>query len=212
MAREIQELEVFVKEAYLKGCHKNSIERVMLDAGWSAEQARSALQAYAEIEFPIPVPKPRPQLSAKEAFMYLVMFSTLYTSAYHLGSLLFDFIIKAFPDPTDHRIYQHRDSMRWAVSALLIAFPVFLFTSIRITKDLILNPVKRLSPIRRWLTYLTLFIASIILIGDMTTLVYNLLGGELTIRFCLKVTVVGLIAGTIFVFYLRDLRKEEHSL
>ena len=57
--------------------------------------------------------------------------------------------------------------------------------------------------------YLTLFIAAGCLIGDMTTLVYQLLGGELTVRFMLKVIVVGAIAGTVFGYYLHDLRREE---
>ena len=61
------------------------------------------------------------------------------------------------------------------------------------------------------MTYLTLFLAVGFLVGDFTTLVYNALGGELTVRFLLKVVVVAVIAGTIFWYYLRDLRREEHS-
>jgi hypothetical protein len=71
------------------------------------------------------------------------------------------------------------------------------------------DPVKRASKVRRWLTYLTLFASACALIGDVTTLVYNALGGELTIRLVLKVVTVGLIAGTAFVYYLRDLRQDE---
>jgi hypothetical protein len=99
--------------------------------------------------------------------------------------------------------------MRWSVSSLVIAFPIFLFVSNYIGKQLLRNPVKRLSPIRRWLTYITLFIAAGTLIGDLTTLVYNVLGGDLTIRFLLKVITVAIIAGTIFGYYLWDLRREE---
>ncbi|MNC98380.1 hypothetical protein D3C83_163200 [compost metagenome] len=64
---------------------------------------------------------------------------------------------------------------------------------------------------RRWLTYLTLFLAAAVLIGDMITLVYNALGGEITIRFALKVLVAAVISGAIFGFYLRDLRREERE-
>ena len=39
---------------------------------------------------PVPVPRPRPYLSPREAFLYLLMFATLYLSAWHLGSLVFD--------------------------------------------------------------------------------------------------------------------------
>ena len=70
-------------------------------------------------------------------------------------------------------------------------------------------PIKRLSPVRRWLTYLTLFLAAGVLIGDMTTLLYNVLGGEATPRFLCKVLVVAVIAGGIFYYYMQDLRREE---
>jgi hypothetical protein len=47
------------------------------------------------------------------------------------------------------------------------------------------------------------------LLGDTTTLIYNLLGGDITTRFILKVLVVAAIAGSAFTYYLLDLRKEE---
>lgn len=71
------------------------------------------------------------------------------------------------------------------------------------------DPDKRSSKIRKWLTYITLFIAAGVIIGDLITLVYNVLNGELTTRFILKVLTVGGIAGSIFGYYLWDLRKEE---
>jgi hypothetical protein len=58
--------------------------------------------------------------------------------------------------------------------------------------------------VRRWLTYVTLFLAAGVLVGDLITLVYNVLAGELTLRFVLKVLIVGAIAGAIFWFYLRE--------
>jgi len=209
MSSETQGLEAFVKEALLHSSRED-VKKVLLEVGWSPEQATSAINAFADVNFPIPVPKPRPSLSAREAFLYLVLFSTLYLSAYHLGSLIFDFINKVFPDPASsmNRLW-YMDSMRWSVSSLLIAFPIFLFVSNYISKQLLKSPIKRLSPIRRWLTYLTLFVAAGILIADLTTLVYNVLGGELTKRFILKVATVAIIAGTIFGYYLWDLRREE---
>jgi len=209
MSSETQTLEAFVKEALLHSNREN-IERIVIEAGWSPEQATSAISAFANVEFPIPVPRPKPSLSAREAFLYLVMFSTLYLSGYYLGSLLFSFIDKALPDPASSvgRIAL-MDNMRWAVSSLVIAFPIFLFVSNYIGRQLSYKPIKRLSPVRRWLTYLTLFVAAGALIGDLTTLVYNVLGGDLTTRFLLKIIVVTVIAGTVFAYYLWDLRREE---
>ena len=212
MAAAIQPLDAFVRDALLHGASRESIESVLTHAGWTPEQMRDALGAYAEVDFPVPVPKPRPYLSPREAFLYLVLFSTLYLSAYHVGSLLLEFINRAFPDATDP-VYAGgvAQSMRWSVASLLIAFPVFLFVARHLGKDVARNPVKRLSAVRRWLTYLTLFVAATVLIGDLITLVYNLLGGALSTRFVLKALVVGVIAGTIFGYYLRDLRHEEQE-
>jgi hypothetical protein len=78
-------------------------------------------------------------------------------------------------------------------------------------RELARNPAKRLSAVRRWLTYITLFLAAGIVIGDLIAAVYNVLGGELTLRFALKVLVVGAIAGTVFAYYLVDLRHEERE-
>jgi hypothetical protein len=212
MASRTQELEAFVREALLRGLARPDVEQAMLQAGWTADQARGALGAFADVPFPVPVPRPRPSLSAAEAFEYLLMFTTLYISAYHLGSLFFDFINKAFPDPAARfETPWTMDSMRWSTASLVIAFPIFLLISRHIHSAISRDPVKRLSPVRRWLTYLTLFIAASILIGDLTTLVYNVLGGELTIRFALKVVTVGAIAGTIFGYYLRDVRQEDRG-
>lgn len=206
-----QELERFVREALAQGQSKPAITDALLAAGWPAEQAASALDAYADVVFPVAVPKPRPYLSAREAFLYLVLFATLYISAYHLGSLLFDLVNRAFPDAADPAwsVAQGASSMRWSVASLVIAFPVFLFVARYLGKELARSPVKRLSAVRRWLTYLTLFLAAAIVIGDLITLVYNVLGGELSLRFVIKVAVVAVIAGTIFGYYLFDLRHEE---
>ena len=212
MASGTQDLDVFVREALAKGAGREAIENALAAAGWPAAQARSALNGYADVEFPVPVPKPRPYLSAREAFLYLVLFATLYLTAYHLGSLLFDLINRAFPDPamTDFGRQVGR-SMRWSIASVIIAFPVFVYVARHLGRELARNPVKRLSAVRRWLTYLTLFLAATVLIGDMITLVYNVLGGELGIRFVLKVLVVAVIAGTIFGYYLWDMRREERE-
>src|SRR5262249_41296587 len=160
------------------------------------------LDAYAGVSFGIPVPRPRAQLSPREAFLYLLLFTTLYLTCYHLGSLVFDLINRAYPDPADRTFPSLGDSMRWSIAYLVIAFPVFVFLTGYIGKDVSRNPIKRLSPVRRWLTYLTLFVAAAALIGDLTTLVYSILAGELTIRITLKVLVVFIIAGAVFGYYL----------
>ena len=205
------ELLGFVRESLARGLSRADVEQVLVRAGWSSDQVSAALAAFADVEFPLPVPRPKPYLSARDAFMYLLLFSTLYVSAFNLGSLVFEFINHAFPDAAVEtwRTQYARSSIRWSLSALIVAFPVFLYVSWLVGRSVRRDPGKRRSNVRRWLTYLTLFAAACVLIGDFTTLVYNLLGGELTTRFVLKVLTVAIIAGSIFTYYLVDLRVED---
>jgi hypothetical protein len=205
-------LSSFVKEALARGLPREQIAEALRQAGWRGEQIAAALSAYSTVEFALPVPRPRPSLSAREAFLYLLQFSTLYTVAYNLGSLLFDFVNRAYPDPSVDVYADGASSIRWSVSALIVAFPVFMWVSAANARALRAEPSARTSPVRRWLTYLTLFGAACTLIGDVMALVYSALGGELSTRFVLKVVIVGAIAGVIYWYYLGDLRLDEKDL
>ncbi len=205
-----EELHTFVRDALATGASRAGIEEVLTKSGWSPAQAQGALAGFADVAFPIPVPRPRLSLDARDTFLYFVLFSTLYVSAYHFGSLIFEFIHRAFPDPAfSNRSAYVESAVRWSLASLIIAVPVFLFVSNRTSKAIRDDPAKRGSKARRWLTYLTLSVASVVLICDFITLVYNLLSGELSPRFILKVLTVAFIAGGIFTYYLSDLRAEE---
>jgi hypothetical protein len=206
------DLVKFVRDALARGVARAEIEQALRQAGWKPEQVNSALGSFAAVEFPIPVPRPRPSLFAREAFVYLLLFTTLYIVAFNLGSLLFRFINRLFPDPASRQAETFREGIRFSVSALIVGLPVFLYISRLANRSVAQDPSQRASPVRRWLTYLTLFLAACVLIGDFTGLVYNLLGGELTVRFVLKVLTVGAISGTLFWYYLSDLRSDEKSL
>jgi hypothetical protein len=205
MATNLQE---FVKEAIGRKIPRSKISAALKKAGWQEDEIAAVLGAYAEIDFPIAVPKRKPYLSAREAFLYLVMFFTLYLSAFSFGSLLFTFVNSALPDPL-RPIYDLSRSLRMPTASLIVAFPVFLWISANLRRAIRRDPEKRGSKVRKWLTYITLFIAAGIIIGDLISLLFNLLGGELTTRFVLKVLIVGGIAGVIFGYYLWDLRTEE---
>jgi len=204
------ELVGFVKESLNRGLPRAEVEQVLLRAGWPPEQVKRALSSFSDVDFAIPVPRPVPSVSTRDAFMYLVMFTTLVLSGYSLGDLLFDLINRAFPDPGARAILQPTlQAIRWSLSSLIVAFPVFLYTAWLVSAAIRREPTKRASKVRRQLTYVTLFIASCVLIGDFITVVYNFLGGELTVRFILKVLTVALIAGTTFGYYLWELRRDE---
>jgi hypothetical protein len=202
-------LHDFIDASLRAGKRRDEIQEALAAAGWSREQIGDGLGFFADVPFAVPVPKPRAYLSARDAFFYLLLFGTLYVSAYQFGSLLFHFINLAFPDGLNsYQIPAARRGIRWATASLIVAFPVFLWISLRIGRDLAADPTRRQSAVRRWLTYLTLLVAAGIIVGDSITLVYNLLSGEITTRFMLKVIVVALITGAIFGYYWRSIRKD----
>ena len=207
------ELQPFVKEALEKGFKKPQIREKLEAAGWPEDEIKKALGMYADLEFPIAVPKRMPYLSAREAFLYLVLFMTLYISAIAFGTLIFQYINRWLPDAAalgySYGYDYSLDTIRSATASLIITFPIFLWLSSFLKKAITRDPDKRGSKVRKWLTYLTLFIAAGVIIGDLITLVTNLLGGDLTLRFSLKVFTVLAISGTIFSYYLFDLRNEE---
>jgi len=209
-----EDLVAFVKEGLARGVARPDIETALAQAGWRPAQVANALGTFADITFPVPVPKPRIELSARDAFLYLVLFSTLYITAYSFGTLIFTFINHYVPDPSVQpygitgQAYLAQ-AIRWSVSALIVAAPVLFWMSWITQRDMRCDPIKRLSKVRRWLTYLTLFFGASVLIGDFICIVYYALGGELTLRFVLKAATVGSIAGTIFGNYLTDLRSDE---
>lgn len=139
-----------------------------------------------------------------------MLFSALHIADFNPGSFAFQFIEKAFPDPdAPENAATARDVIRWAISFLMVTVPVFAYLFRLTRREIRQDPSNRASKIRRWLTYLTLFIAAGVLTGDVTGLIYNFLGGETTVRFVLKAFTIGAIAGAIFVYYLRDLRQDE---
>ncbi len=142
--------------------------------------------------------------------MHLLAIVTLYWSAISFTTLIWQFINKWFPDAlTDQYSSSSATGLiRFSVSALIIVFPVFILVSWYLNKIYRREAEVRDSRIRKWLIYLTLFITSLVIIGDLVTLINTLLGGEVTARFILKALSIIIVAGVIFGYYLNDVRKD----
>lgn len=144
----------------------------------------------------------------KNIFLHLFAFVALYISAVSFGSLLFDYINRWFPDRlAPYYFYEgFSSSLRWAIASLVIVYPLYLVVVWHMKREFTRWPELEASRIRKWLTYFTLFAAAVAIITDLVTLLYNFLGGELSIRFVLKVLAVLFIASVVFAYYLFDAR------
>ena len=150
--------------------------------------------------------------SPKDVFLHLLAIDSLYTSAISFMVLIFQYINVFLPDALENNYYELSsayNSIRWSIASLVVVFPVYVLTSSSLDKGYRKSPAKRDLGIRKWLIYFTLFAAALIIIGDLVTLIYNLLGGELTLRFLLKVATVFFVSGSVFGYYLWDLRKHK---
>lgn len=146
----------------------------------------------------------------RDVFLHLLAIVTLYWSSISFVTLIWQFINKIFPDALTYQYVgdYNLSLIRFTVSAIIIVFPVFILVSWYLNKIYRRESQVRESKIRKWLIYLTLFIASLVIIGDLVSIINTLLGGEITVRFFLKALSIILVAGAIFGYYLDDVRRE----
>ena len=210
-----QTLDIFIREALNRGETRPRISTALIAAGWTQKEVDNALDDYAETDIGLAVPKPRAYVSAREAFLYLVLFILLGVVAWNLGSLLFALIDIAIPDELDNEygfFFGSRDmQIRQAIAGLVVGGPLFAWLALHIRKQRRTNPAMQRSRVRKWLTYIALIIASCTLIGDAISLVYSFLAGELSTRLFLKLLVVAILAGGVFFYFIRDAEQGDSN-
>jgi hypothetical protein len=148
----------------------------------------------------------RPKTEPRDVFMYLLAMSALYVSVYAVITLLFQYVNLFFPDPLDSAGYVS-ETIRWELAELIILFPVYFLSTSVVEREAASDPGKATMRIRRWMLCMTLFLAGLLILGDLVCLIYKFLGGELTARFLLKVTAIVAVAGAIFAYYRSALRR-----
>ncbi|MDO8504568.1 MAG: DUF5671 domain-containing protein, partial [Candidatus Liptonbacteria bacterium] len=148
----------------------------------------------------------------KDFFLHLFTMGLMYYSVGSFINLAFNIIERIFPDIANN--YYSGNSglsvaMRVSIASLIVIFPLYLYLNHYLHKTYEKYPEKKQLRIRKWLTYFTLFVSAIALAGDLVTVIYIFLGGDITTRFILKAVTVLVTAGAVFYYYLTDTKKEE---
>ncbi len=146
----------------------------------------------------------------KDVFLHLLAIITLYASAVAFLVMLFQYINVLIPDPLERGYYQlqgYYSSIRWSISSLIVIFPIYAWAVYYLNKIYSREPEKRNLRIRKWLLNFTVFAAALIMIGDLVTLIYNFLGGDITVRFVLKIAAVFFVAAAVFFYYFWELKS-----
>ncbi len=139
----------------------------------------------------------------KDFFLHLGATVALYIAAGSFINLAFSIINYFNPDALAG--YFYANSVAWPISMLVVLVPTLYVLEWLIARDIAEVSQKRDIWIRRWRIYLTIFLASILMIGDLITLINTYLNGEISSRFVYKVIVVILVAGAIGKYYFFDL-------
>lgn len=148
-----------------------------------------------------------PKVTPKDFFLWAGAMIALYSSAFALVALIFEYINFAFPDPLAYYyVDPYSGAMRFQMAMLIVLVPVTLILMRLIRKDIVLVAEKAEIWVRRWALVLTVFVAGVTVVGDLIALINYFLGGDITTRFILKVAVVLLVAGALFLHFLADLR------
>jgi len=155
----------------------------------------------------LPFTKPASS-TPKDVFQHLLMIVTLYIGVVSLIALLLQYIDVLFPDQLNFYYQGILEGIRLSSSTLVVVTPVFLLMAWLVQREIAADAKKNEIKVRRWLLYLTLFIASITIIVDLVRLVYSFYSGELTAKFTLKVLSVLIVTGAVFLYYLWDLRGQ----
>ena len=145
---------------------------------------------------------------AKDVFAYLLTFVMLYIGVVSFITLLWQIINVQFPDPAQFYYQSSYDVMRNAIASLIVVWPVFLVMTRFIDKDIRKHHEKAEIWVRRWLTYLTIFVSAITIIVDLITLINSFLSGELKLQFVFKVLVILVVAGAVFGYEFWNLKRE----
>lgn len=147
----------------------------------------------------------------RDVFLHLLAMVTLYWSAISFITLCWQYVNYFYPDVLNYGYYDFSGSIRFAISSLIIVFPIFLLVSWFLNKIYAKESQVRESKVRKWLIYLTLFVAALVIIGDLVYVINYFIGGDTTPRFLLKALSIIVVAGVVFGYYLDDVRRSAPS-
>ncbi|NJM99388.1 MAG: hypothetical protein HC800_21635 [Phormidesmis sp. RL_2_1] len=204
------DIVAFIERARDRGASDEFISQVLRRFGWPQRDIeRAFFQVYERLTgLPIPAPPSASGESAKDAFSYLLSFFMLGLWTFSLGEIAFIWIERIVPDAAQNSYLGDPSAqLAFSLARLMVAYPVYLWLMRGLNRELARYREKHFSGVRKWLTYLTLLIVSLIGVGTLIAFLTSFLRGELTARFVLKMVVVLLIDGGILSYYLNWLQR-----
>lgn len=218
---DTQSLAEYASGRIRAGIAKAELKEELLAVGWTEDEIENAYRSgVVALGAPVPMEGNRAKLSRQASTVDVVInffsFILLGIVATALGTLLFQIINIVFPDALDKNNWygasQATSSIHYAIAALLIGFPLYYLAMRLWFRKFREDEGRAESKLSKWLTYLVLLVTAVVIVGDLITVVFTLLQGEITARFFLKALTILVIAGAIFGFYYLERRKIQYHV
>jgi len=155
---------------------------------------------------------------AKSFVMQLAALVTLFVSLPAFISLIFGIINLQFPDAVDNywEVESAEAAIRYSIAVLVIFFPAYLLLTRKVNQSR-RQEGELYHKLTKWIIYLALLVAGMIMLGDLAVVVYTFLNGEITVRFILKSLALLAVIGAASYYYVLDAQnywqdREKQSL
>lgn len=140
----------------------------------------------------------------RDVFTYLLTTISLYVSA--TGAML---IISGLADywfpGLEYLGDPWTEDARIGISMQIVAFPILVYLTRLSRSRLRSGETSPDSRLRQAFIYLSLFVASVVVLVDLMVVIYDLLSGDLTARFLMKALGLLVLAVLVFRYYQLDL-------
>lgn len=213
-----QAAQDYIKRCRQAGMSDNEIKSQLLSSGWSQEQVSNVLIGHTPP--PPPPQQTQPMQSSSSdndsdfgmwiGFQYILQFISMFVSA-TTSVLLLHTMIDEWTSGYDGFSYYFNSSSSFTrsnLAGLIVSFPIFAFLFLYTKKHIMQNPHLRKFKIRKRLIYVTLVITFIVILYQMSTLIFEMLSGSVGLNFVLKFFVSMAVNGLIFGYYFLQVRED----
>lgn len=157
--------------------------------------------------------------TAKHFVLQLGSLITLYLSLAFFLVLSFGLINLLFPDGLENlwQIESAASSIRFGFAMVIVFLPTYLTLTHYVNKQRRVSDNQDYAGLTKFLIYLSLLVAGLVLLGNLVAVIVWFLEGELTSRFLLKSLIVLVTIGGAVFYYIKDvqgywLANEKQSL
>lgn len=209
--RKGEEAQAYIQALRKKGRTDDYIVNRLVAGGWSKNQAVIAL--YPE-DPPPPGHEQQGHAGMWEGFEHVLLFLSLYVMAGATGTILHALVDRFLPAVEANTYYSSvaiANTIRTSVAAIVVSFPLFSYFYLDIAKRLQRFPAIREMRSRKLFIYLTLIGTFIWGMVKISTLLYEMLGGNVTYNFVAHTVVTLAIVTLIFIRYLVEVQEDRRQ-